>query len=119
MKFNQWMLAGIVSAVFVAGSATAQVKKPVVKKPVAGKPAVTPNPAVKSATSGSLTSAQDSISYSIGLYMAQNLKQQGMTDLNSALLAQGLDDALKGEKTLLSMEQMGQVLNAYAQKQPS
>ncbi|WP_317166768.1 FKBP-type peptidyl-prolyl cis-trans isomerase [Spirosoma aureum] len=113
MKFNQWMLASIASAVFVAGAATAQVKKPAVKKPVAAKPAS----AAKPATTGALVSSQDSISYSIGLFMAQNLKQQGMTDLNSALLTQGLEDALQGQKTKLSQEQAGQLLNAYAQKQ--
>ncbi|QJW92423.1 FKBP-type peptidyl-prolyl cis-trans isomerase [Spirosoma taeanense] len=108
------MLAGIVSAVFVAGSANAQVKKPAAKKPVTGaKPAAT----AKSTAGATLTSSLDSISYSIGLYMAQNLKQQGMTDLNSTLLSRGIEDALKGGKTQLSQEQAGQILNAYAQKQ--
>lgn len=114
MKFNPWMVAGIASAVFVAGSATAQVKKPAVSKPVSGARSTT---ASKPAPSASLASSRDSISYSIGLYMAQNLKQQGMTDLNSALLTRGLDDALKGSQTQLTQEQAGQVLNAYAQKQ--
>ena len=62
-------------------------------------------------------SSQDSISYSIGLFMAQSLKQQGMTDLNNALLMQGMNDALKGQKTQLTMEQAGQVMNTYQQKQ--
>ena len=114
MKFNQWMLAGMVSAVFVAGSATAQVKKAPVKKPISAKS----TPAVKPATTGTtMASSQDSISYSIGMAMAQNLKQNGMTDLNTSLLSQGISDALKGQKTQLSMEQMGQILTAYQQKQ--
>ncbi|NEU69002.1 FKBP-type peptidyl-prolyl cis-trans isomerase [Spirosoma agri] len=108
------MLAGIVSAVFVAGVATAQVKKPVAKKPVSGaKPAT----AAKPAMGGSLTSSQDSISYSIGLFMAQNLKQQGMGDLNNTLLTRGLEDAMKGQKTLLTQEQAGMVMNTFMQKQ--
>ena len=112
MKFNQWMLAGMASAVFVAGSAAAQVKKPVVKKSVSAKPAT----AVKSAITGSaLASSQDSISYSIGMAMAQNFKQNGMTDLNTTLLAQGLNDALSGQPTRLSAEKMGQILNAFQQ----
>ena len=112
MKFNQWMLAGFVSALFIGGSATAQTRKPAVKKPVAGAKA----PA-RPMAAGAITSSQDSISYSIGLFMAQSLKQQGMTDLNNALLMRGMDDALKGQKTQLSMDQAGQVMNAFQQKQ--
>jgi FKBP-type peptidyl-prolyl cis-trans isomerase FklB len=113
MKFNQWMLAGMISAVFTAGSATAQSKKPAVSKPASGKPAT----AAKPTGGATLASSQDSLSYSIGLYMAQSLKQQGMVDLNNALVSRGLEDALKGQKTQLSQEQAGQVLNNYAQKQ--
>lgn len=112
MKFNQWMLAGLVSAVFIGGSATAQTKKPAVKKTVAGTKA----PA-KPMAGGVVMSSQDSISYSIGLFMAQSLKQQGMTDLNNALLMRGMDDALKGQKTLLTMDQAGEVMNTFQQKQ--
>ncbi|GAB3642786.1 FKBP-type peptidyl-prolyl cis-trans isomerase [Spirosoma arcticum] len=112
MKFNQWMLAGVVSAVFMGGSATAQTKKPTVKKPVASTKA----PA-RPMAAGAAMSSQDSISYSIGLFMAQSLKQQGMTDLNTALLMRGMNDALKGQPTQLSMEQAGQVMNDFQQKQ--
>ena len=111
MKFNQWMLAGIVSVIFIGGSATAQPRKPVAKKPVVG------TKAPGRPMTGGVMSSQDSISYSIGLFMAQSLKQQGMTDLNNALLMQGMNDALKGQKTQLSMEQAGQLMNAYQQKQ--
>ncbi|WP_338872542.1 FKBP-type peptidyl-prolyl cis-trans isomerase [Spirosoma sp. SC4-14] len=119
MKFNQWMLASVASAVFVAGTATAQVKKPVAKKPTPAKTAAVAKPAVaaKAPTTPSLATTQDSISYSIGLFMAQNLKQQGINDLNSTLLARGLEDAVKGEKTQLSMEQASQVMNTFMQKQ--
>ena len=82
MKFNQLMLAGMVSAIFVAGSATAQVKKPAAKKPATAKPST----AAKPATGISIASTQDSVSYSIGMFMAQNLKQQGISDINNALL---------------------------------
>ena len=113
MKFNQWMLAGIVSAVFIGGAATAQTRKPVPKKPAVG----TSKAPARPMAGGSVMSSQDSISYSIGLFMAQSLKQQNMTDLNNALLMQGMDDALKSRKTQLSIEQAGQVMNAYQQKQ--
>ncbi|WP_227699126.1 FKBP-type peptidyl-prolyl cis-trans isomerase [Spirosoma radiotolerans] len=114
MKFNKWMLASMASAVFVAGSATAQVKKSTVKKATPAKSAT----ATKPATVGSaLASTQDSVSYSIGIFMAQNLKQQGLNDLNSDLLMRGLQDALKGQSTLLTQEQCSQVMNGFMQKQ--
>ncbi|AUD04708.1 peptidylprolyl isomerase [Spirosoma pollinicola] len=108
------MLTGIASAVFVAGSATAQVKKAPVKKAVPAKSAS----AAKPASAGmAITSTQDSVSYSIGLFMAQNLKQQGISDLNNALLMRGLNDALSGQATQLTQTQAGQVMNSYMQKQ--
>ena len=114
MKFNQWMLAGMVSAVFVAGSATAQVKKAPAKKPLPAKAATT----AKSATARTaLTSTQDSVSYSIGVFMAQNLKQQGISDLNNSLLMRGLEDALSGQPTQLTQAQCGLVMNTFMQKQ--
>jgi len=114
MKFNQWMLAGMASAVFVAGSATAQVKKPIAKKATTAKSAT----ATKPATAGSaLASTKDSVSYSIGLFMAQSLKQQGINDLNNALLVRGLEDALGGQSAKLTQEQAMQVMNGFQQKQ--
>ena len=117
MKFPQWLLAGLVSAVFTTSSVSAQVKKSAtrpVPKPAA-RPAVKP---VKPApAAGAISSPQDSISYSIGLFMAQSLKQNGMTDLNSALVTQGLRDAMSGGNTRLTMEQASTCMNAYQQKQ--
>lgn len=114
MKFNQWMLAGMVSAVFVTGSVTAQTRKPAAR-PTAG-PKSTPSTKSTNASTA-LTSTQDSVSYSIGLFMAQNLKQQGFNDLNNALLMRGLEDALKDQKTQLTQAQAGQVMNNFMQKQ--
>ncbi|MFD2571117.1 FKBP-type peptidyl-prolyl cis-trans isomerase [Spirosoma soli] len=113
MKFNQWMLASMMSAFFIAGSATAQVKKPAVTKPASGAKATTK---VKPATGATLASSQDSISYSIGLFMAQNMQQQGITSVNSALLAKGLEDAMKGQQGPLSLEQASQVMSSFMQK---
>ena len=114
MKLSQWLLAGTVSAVCIVSTAAAQTRKPVAR-PVP-KPAA--RPVTKSApAAGTILSSQDSISYSIGLFMAQSLKQNGMTDLNSALVTQGLQDAMKGGDTRLSMEQASNIMNAYQQKQ--
>ncbi len=117
MNFSKWFLAGLASAVFASSSVSAQVKKSVAR-PVP-KPAA--RPAMKSTkpapATGAISSPQDSISYSIGLFMAQSLKQSGMTDLNNALVTQGLQDAMKGGNTRLSIEQAGKIMNAFTQKQ--
>ncbi len=114
MKFNQWMLAGMISAVFIIGSATAQTRKPGASKSASGaKPAAS----TKSAPTKALVSTQDSVSYSIGLFMAQNLKQQGIKDLNNALLMRGLNDALSDGKTQLTQAEAGQVMQSFMQKQ--
>jgi FKBP-type peptidyl-prolyl cis-trans isomerase FklB len=115
MKFNAWLLAGMTSAIVIAGPANAQTKKPAPKKPATA--AKTTSSATTSTAGVDLKSSQDSISYSIGLFMAQNLKQQGMNDLNQAMLTKGLQDAMSGGTTRLTQEQAGTILNNYAQKQ--
>lgn len=120
MNFNRLMLPLLVSAVFVAGSAVAQVKKSAVKKPVSAsaKAAAKPAAMARPASSGiALTSNKDSVSYSIGQFMAQNFKQQGMNDLNNEVLLRGLQDALEGQPARLTLEQCGSIMNEYMQKQ--
>jgi FKBP-type peptidyl-prolyl cis-trans isomerase FklB len=46
------------------------------------------------------TNQMDSISYSLGVLFAQNLKQQGLTEVDAASLSKGFADALKGEETI-------------------
>ena len=113
MKFNQWILAGTISAALITSLANAQAKKPAPKKPSA---TAKPTASAMSASTG-LRTTQDSVSYSIGLFMAQNLKQQGINDLNNALLMRGLEDALKNQQPQLTQAQAGQVMNSFMQKQ--
>ena len=42
----------------------------------------------------------DSISYSLGIVLAANLKNQGFSDINTEELAQGFADSLSGEGKL-------------------
>lgn len=107
----------MVSAVFVAGSASAQTKKPAGTKP-ATRSTTSPRPtAAPPRPSASLASSRDSLSYSIGVSVAQSIKQQGLTDINTTLLAQGIDEALKDGKMTLSLEQVQEVMQSYFQKQ--
>jgi FKBP-type peptidyl-prolyl cis-trans isomerase FklB len=117
MSFSNVLLAGAASVILLSGSAAlAQTKKPTPKiaaRPVA-RPAGTPAPPRSSVV---LRNNNDSLSYSIGLNIAQNMKQQGMNNINSAVLAKGLDDALKGGSMVITPEQANAVLGEYMQKQ--
>lgn len=46
------------------------------------------------------TNQMDSISYSLGVLFAQNLKQQGMTEVDASSLSQGFQDALAGAEAI-------------------
>ncbi|GAA4399611.1 macrophage infectivity potentiator Mip [Nibrella viscosa] len=121
MTLNQWVKAGLLSAAFVSGSAFLQETLAQAKKPAAGAPAKKPATAAQKATpataSSRIATSRDSLSYSIGVSIAQNIKQQGIEDLNTDVLARGLQDALKGQKLAMSEEQSQQILMAYMQKQ--
>ncbi|MBO0948859.1 FKBP-type peptidyl-prolyl cis-trans isomerase [Fibrella forsythiae] len=112
MFVSRFVAVGVVSTLFVANHAIAQVKKtgaPV--KSVKAKSA--PAAARKSLFSNS----QDSLSYSVGYSVAQSMKQQGMTDVNTSIMAKGIEDALKGQPLQLAEPQMQQIMMAYMQKQ--
>lgn len=58
---------------------------------------------------------QEKIGYAIGMNIATNMMQQKV-DIDADQLAAGLQAVLKGEETLLTKEEMGQVLTAYQQE---
>lgn len=58
---------------------------------------------------------QEKLGYAIGMNIGMNMKQQGV-DVDPAQLAAGLQAALKGEETVLTQEEMGQILTAYQQQ---
>lgn len=119
MNFNRLTLPVLLSAVFLSSSAVAQVKRSAVKKPgsTSAKAATKPVAMAKNSAATQLTTQRDSLSYSIGVSIAQNIKQQGPQDVNTELLAKGLDDALKGGTMVLSMDQVQQVIQTYYQQQ--
>ena len=83
---------------------TATAAKPVVKKVVpAAKPAIV------------LKTAEDSMSYSIGVLDGNFFKSQGIEKINSAVLAAGFADALKG-KTLFTPAQCDMIVRTAMQK---
>jgi FKBP-type peptidyl-prolyl cis-trans isomerase FklB len=63
-----------------------------------------------------LKSRIDSVSYGIGQDIANNLKAQGMDNVNTALLAKGIQDALKNTPPLLTKEQSNMSISNYLQQ---
>ncbi len=60
-------------------------------------------------------SQQEKIGYAIGMNIGMNLKQQQL-DVDAAQIAAGLQVAIKGEKALLTQEEMRRILAAYQQE---
>ena len=79
---------------------------PPAKAPAAAS-AQTPAPAFKS--------QKDKLSYAIGMEMGKGVKAQGI-DVDPNVLAQGLKDAISGGKTLLSDEELKQIISGLQQE---
>jgi FKBP-type peptidyl-prolyl cis-trans isomerase FklB len=58
----------------------------------------------------------DQVSYSLGLNVALNIKEQGLEGANSAAIAKAFDDVFTGGSTLLNPAEAEQILQGYFQK---
>lgn len=63
-----------------------------------------------------LTTEVDSVSYSIGLNIAENLSNQGLDGLNIDALAKGMDDFFSQNDLAISKEQGEQFIQNYMQR---
>jgi FKBP-type peptidyl-prolyl cis-trans isomerase FklB len=59
-----------------------------------------------------LTTDMDKLSYSIGSDLGKNFKRQGI-DINSTVMAKGIQDGMTGGTLLLTEQQMKDVLNKF------
>jgi len=84
------LLAGMAFCT-VAAQAQKTATKPKTAAPVAKPAAVKP-----------LKNQKDSVSYAIGTMVASFYKQQGLKDLNSAMVAKAVQDVYANKKTLLT-----------------
>lgn len=84
----------------------------------AKKPAATTKPAAKAGTltANPFKNQIDSVSYSIGLLVAQNLKAQGIANVNLALFQRALTDATLNKKPLLTDEEVKTCVMNFQQK---
>ena len=62
-----------------------------------------------------LKTQQEKIGYAIGMNIATNMMQQKV-DVDPDQLAAGLKAVLKGKETIITQEEMGQILTAYQQE---
>jgi FKBP-type peptidyl-prolyl cis-trans isomerase FklB len=58
----------------------------------------------------------DSVSYSLGLNVAKNIKSQGLEEINMDAIMKAFDDVYAGKEQLISDMDAGQCLNSYMQK---
>ncbi len=85
--------------------------------PAAQAPAAT----TPAATTGAMTKApafatdEDKVSYSIGVDLGKHLQRQGIT-INASVFAKGIDDGIKGGATVLTEQEMKDVLNDFQKK---
>ena len=58
----------------------------------------------------------DSVSYSLGVLVAQNLKQQGVEDINPEALARGVKDVLSNNDLEISVSASNQIVQEHIQE---
>jgi FKBP-type peptidyl-prolyl cis-trans isomerase FklB len=74
------------------------------------------SPSAAQATAVKLNDQTDSLSYSIGIMVASFYKQQGITNINDALVNKAIKDKMSGDSTLLTEQQCNQVLMGFIEK---
>jgi FKBP-type peptidyl-prolyl cis-trans isomerase FklB len=87
-------------ALLSVASVNAQTKKAPVKTPIKTTVAKT----------SPMKNLLDSFSYAVGLNIASNMKQQGITTVNASMVQKALDDSYQNRAKLLSDEKAGACL---------
>lgn len=64
----------------------------------------------------SLKTLYDSASYAVGMSVANFYKQQGINELNTAMVSKAINDAMSGKGMLMDDKTVNDVLNAYMNK---
>lgn len=103
MKKFFFVFIFLVAAVSASLAQTKNTAKP------AAKPAVKPTRTV-------LKNMVDSASYAIGISEARFMKQQGITKINSAILAKAIEDVMNNKEVVLSDQQCNSAVMGYINK---
>ncbi|RFS19809.1 FKBP-type peptidyl-prolyl cis-trans isomerase [Chitinophaga silvatica] len=102
--YKKYLLIGVLGCFSIQGFSQA---KPAVKKPVA-------KPAVK--TTSVLKNQVDSVSYGLGVNIAENLKAQNLQNVNTTVLAKAIQDALKNQPLVMSKDLCDMSISSYLQQ---
>ena len=90
MKFKTLILAFSCLAAFACNSQNGNMKKDI-----------------------NLATELDSVSYSLGVTMAENIKKGGVEEINSTALATAFDHIFNGDETLIESKEAENILNNY------
>ncbi|HEY8960136.1 MULTISPECIES: FKBP-type peptidyl-prolyl cis-trans isomerase [unclassified Chitinophaga] len=101
--YKKYLFIGALGFISLQGFSQA---KPAPKKPVA-------KTAVKAPV---LKNKLDSVSYGIGVSIAENLKAQGLENINPSLMAKAVQDALKNQPLTMTKEQCDMSISNYLQQ---
>jgi FKBP-type peptidyl-prolyl cis-trans isomerase FklB len=99
------------AAILSVGSIFAQTTAP--STPVKAATTETPIKVNPGTSKVVLKTAQDSASYAYGIVMAQNMKRQMNNELNTNLMLEGMNAALKEETLLIAQENCQNVYGNY------
>lgn len=81
------------------------------KKPTPAKPSTTKSTPAKPATAVKpLKNATDSLSYAIGLSLAQFYKSKGVTNISGDMIGKAVKDVMAGKPELMTTEQANQTI---------
>ena len=68
---------------------------------------------VEEKTPISMDNEIDKVSYSLGVSVGENVKKQGLTEINTDAVAQAMEDVMAGQTTLVSPSEAQQNLQTY------
>ncbi|HEV7348362.1 FKBP-type peptidyl-prolyl cis-trans isomerase [Telluribacter sp.] len=110
------VIATVACATLLAGTVMAQTPKKTTK-PASAATKSAARPAASATPALTMTSTIDSVAYAIGVSVAGSLKSQGLSDINTALLMQAINETLKGGTTAMTAEQANKTIGEYFHKQ--
>jgi FKBP-type peptidyl-prolyl cis-trans isomerase FklB len=102
-----------ITLVTAGHAAIAQVKKAPVKP---GAAAVKPAAKTTAATAMVFKNNTDSMSYAVGLRIAQSLKSQGLTSVNMSLFEKGMNDFRNNKSPLLNDDAIAACMGRFQQQ---
>ena len=63
-----------------------------------------------------LKNAADSVSYAVGILWGQNIKQQGLTDIDPDILAKAIGEVLDGKEPMMDLKTANQMVRDHMNK---